>query len=99
MDAPAVQLPRMADDLHGRNASARDYGDRWIFNSGDDMKTSREDFEAWFAKRWPEFTHPANSAYEVWQAAIASVQREREELVKAVEAARAALKAYDEKNT
>ena len=56
------------------------------------MKTSREDFEAWFAKRWPEFTHPANSAYEVWQAAIASVQREREELVKAVEDA---MDAYD----
>lgn len=89
----------MVVNRHSRNASARDYGDRWIFNSGDDMKTSREDFEAWFAKRWPEFTHPANSAYEVWQAAIASVQREREELVKAVEAARAALKAYDEKNT
>lgn len=33
--------------------------------------TSREQFEAWFRKRWPEFDHPTDSAFEVWQAARA----------------------------
>lgn len=37
------------------------------------MNTSRNEFEAFFTKRWPEFEHDKSSAFEIWQAAQASV--------------------------
>jgi len=32
----------------------------------------RERFEAYFNSRWPEFQHPKDSAFELWQAAEAA---------------------------
>jgi hypothetical protein len=36
------------------------------------MTTNREQFELWFRKRWPEFEHPTNSAWEAWEAGAAA---------------------------